>query len=106
MAAPIMREERQLLGGGVRRELDPPPVADPVLGAKLGDEFSNRFPERLRQVRAVRIEPLIALELLRPVMCERLEEVLASTRLQVEQVRPQAGRARLARRPDDILQLL
>ena len=51
-------------------------------------------------------EEVRALELLRPVACERLEEVLLRPGREIEQVRPDARRARGPRRLDDLGQLL
>ena len=70
----------------------------------------GRAPHRLGlgagEVRAAGVQPLVPLELLRPVPGERLEEVLARAGTQVEQVRPDARGAGLARGPDDLGELL
>ena len=58
------------------------------------------------QVRACREQRLVAPHLLGPVVCERLEEVLADSRAQVDDCRPDAARTRFAGRADDGLELL
>ena len=69
------------------------------------DAVSYRLGLLLAEVGAARVQALIVVELLRVVARKRLEEVLPRARPQEEEVRPDAGRARLACRLDDLAEL-
>src|SRR5438445_469812 len=95
---PIVRSDRQrqLDGLGWRLEPDPAPVADSVVAAKLRDGRANVFRLLGREVGAIRVEALVALQLLGPVAGEVRQKVLAGAGLQIEEVRPYARRAGLS----------
>ncbi len=59
-----------------------------------------------REVRPLTEQRLVALDLLGPVACERLEEVLPDAGTEVDGARPDRARARVARGADDSLELL
>jgi len=91
-----------LLGLLRRLQLDAAPVADPVLSGQAGDLVTDRGELLLRQIGALLVQPLVALELLRPVAREVLEEVLARPRLEVEPLRPDPCGAGLTRGAYDV----
>src|SRR5207342_782079 len=70
-------------------------------------DFSPDWPRLLgAEVDTTRVEPLVAVELLRVVAGERFEKVLAGARPEEEQVRPDAAGAGLARCVHDRFELL
>src|SRR4051794_14414239 len=81
-------------------------VSDPVARLQVGDSPPHRLRLRGRQVGPAPVEVLVALELLGPVARKALEEMLARPRAQEEDVAPEMRRARLARGPHDLRQLL
>src|SRR4051794_30026896 len=99
-------EERELLGRRWRGELDAAPVSDPVAPRELADLRADRPGVGRREMRASPVEALVLRQELWPVPRQALEEVLLRPRLEVERVRPDAARARLAGRAHDCLELL
>ena len=79
----------------------------PCSRASRATSARTGFVSGLRQVRAaVRVQLLVARQLLGPVAREVLEEVLARPGPEEEQVRPDAGRSGLARGAHDLRELL
>src|SRR5207245_10018913 len=62
----------------------------------------HRLGLSLRQVRATPVELLVLGQELRPVALERVQATLFRPRLEVEKIRPDARRAGLACRADDV----
>jgi hypothetical protein len=73
-----------------------------MLLRELADLLFDRVQHVLRDIRAAVVEPLVCRQQLRPVARQVLEEKLAGTRSEIEDVRPDRGRAGIAGRPDDI----
>src|SRR5438874_190 len=90
--------QRQLLRdhGWLGLQPEAAAVADAVLLRQRRDLISHRLRLILPEVGPPGIEPLVALELFRPVLRQVLEEVLPRTRAQEEQVRPDPAGAGLA----------
>src|SRR5436189_4108726 len=87
---------------GRRLDANVAPIADIELPPQLGDLLTHGLAVLLPQVRARAVEALVALDLVGPVLREVLEEVLARSRAQVEQIDPDACHAGVARRPHDV----
>src|SRR5579862_1259934 len=100
------RQEGQLLRDGGAACPAPPTVAYSGGSGELADALAHRLGVRLRHVRAPAVEAFVLRQELRPVAREAFEEVLARARLQVEDVRPDAAGAGLARGADDLGELL
>src|SRR5215831_1928767 len=73
---------------------------------RRADVLADGAGDARRQVRPAREEPLVALDLFWPVACQVLEEVLADSGLEVEDVRPDGPRAGSLRCPHGLLELL
>src|SRR5688572_20351654 len=78
----------------------PPPVPDAMLAGEGAHLLADRVDLRAGEICAPSVELLVPLELLGPVARERFQEVLLRPRLEVEQVRPHARRARGPHRLD------
>src|SRR6187431_218697 len=81
-------------------------VAQGCAAGRLADRLLDRSGHARREVGPTGVELLVAAELLRPVAGERLEEVLARARPEMEQARPDASRAGGSGRAHDLAQLL
>ena len=80
-------------------------VGDAVLPGERGHQLPHRLRLLRTEIRATAIQLLVVGDELGPVFGEVLEEVLARAGPQEEEVRPDAGRARLAWRLDDLAEL-
>ena len=74
--------------------------------ASVADPLPDGLGLRIRKVGATGVEPLVARQLLGPVARQRLEEVLARSRLQEQDVGPDRMRAGVAGGAHDCLELL
>src|SRR6185436_18517768 len=91
----LSHTEGELLGLRRWRQPLPAPVADAVLTRQFPHLQAHRLDLGAGEIRAARVELLVALELLGPVARERLEKVLLRPGCQVEEVGPDPGRTRL-----------
>ena len=95
-----------IAGGSAGAAARRPAVADAVRARELRTSVAGRLGLGSRQVGAPRVEALVVGEELGPVARQALEEVLARARAEVEEVRPDAAGAGLARGRDDARELL
>src|SRR5581483_2257928 len=102
-SASLRREQAELFVGLRGPQLHDPAVPDTVFLRQATYEILRRACARLREVGAARVQPVVLREQFRPVALEAAQEVLARPRPQVEEVRPDPARARLARGRDDTL---
>ena len=92
----------ELLCVGGRFEPHPTAVADAVAAGERAHAFTHGIGVAAREIGATAVQPLVLGEQLGPVPVERGEEVLARSRPQVEEVRPDPGRSRRARLAHDL----
>src|SRR5690349_9608550 len=96
------QRQRELFRLGRRLETRGAAVADAVQAGQLGDVLAHGLLLVRAQVGPARVQPLVLGQQLGPVLLEVCEEVLTGARLQVQEVRPHAGRARGSRGADDL----
>src|SRR5712691_6831308 len=81
-------------------------VADPVPPREPGHLFTDGFGDVRSEISLAGVEPFVVRQLLWPVLGEVFEEVLARPGPEEQEVRPDAGRARLPCGANDLTQLL
>jgi hypothetical protein len=96
----------QLLGRGSGYEPHLPAVADAVTAGELAHSIPHGIGLVARKIGAPAVQPLVLRQQLGPVALERIEEVLARPRPQVEEVRPDPGRSRGAGFANDVSEQL
>src|SRR3954453_15498663 len=77
-------------------------VADAVTAGELAHSIPHGIGLAARKIGATAVPPLVLRQQLGPVALERGEEVFARPRPQIEEVRPDPGRARRARLADHV----
>src|SRR4051794_26916182 len=92
------------LHGRLRLEPDAPAIHDAVLLRELGNQLPQRLRLLLAEVRAAAVEAFVAVELLRPILREVVEKMLARPRPHEQEVGPDAAGARRSGRSDDLLE--
>ncbi len=88
--------DRPRVWPGARLDADTPAVGDLITGPQVGDLALDRFGDCPRDIGPAGVDRLILGEKLRPVAGEVLEEVLARAGPEVEDVRPDGRRPRVA----------
>jgi hypothetical protein len=98
--------ERKLLRLGLRCDRPNPPVGDAELACQSRYAPFHRLDVVGAEMRAAAVELAVLRHQLGPVLGQVLEEVLPRSGAEKEQIRPDAGRARLAGRLDNFAELL
>ena len=101
----LLNGQRELLRLRRRDELQPPPVRDLQLPRETPDLLAHRLRLGGAEVGPAGVQLLVMRQELGPILGQMLQEVLARAGPQEEEVRPDAGRARLAWRLDDLAEL-